>query len=169
MKLFFITITSIFLFSCTSENNIAFVESKKNDLSILVGDFNNFQQFWLENTEDELHREKVNQKHEHIHLKIKSTSVESSFDLEMYTGRKNDQLLGKKTINFAQDSFTTEKGILKSLDGTIKIRGDTLWIDGLGLIPKKMNLTASSGAGIFLVGFNILSQKKKTVPICKEN
>ena len=53
------------------------------------GGFNNFQQYWKENTEDEMHKNKSGSQHRHLHFQIKNLN-ENSWTISVYEGREHN-------------------------------------------------------------------------------
>lgn len=55
-----------------------------------TGDYNNFQQYWKENTEDEIHKDKSGEQHRHLHINITPNQSDSkSWNIVVLEGREN--------------------------------------------------------------------------------
>jgi len=70
----------------------------------LEGSYDNFLQVWKEQTEDAIHRDEVDQLHQHVHVKCKPRAEYGlAFDVEYYSGRNNETQIRKTTLRFTQD------------------------------------------------------------------
>ena len=93
-------------------------ESKINVPQKMTGEWDNFLQYWQENTGDDIHRVKVDQKHSHYHLSI-SEHGKDSVQIEIREGRN-----GKNFIEKLQLSMNDSKK-------SIRIDADTLFVSGI--------------------------------------
>jgi len=101
-----------------------------------VGDFNNFQQFWKENTDDEIHQDKSGQRHRHLHLKIKPLT-ENSLIISVFEGRENSKLIFTQDwvirdgyLHIGESTFTflkTENGF-STQDKSVVFENDCLML-----------------------------------------
>ncbi len=107
----------------------------------LEGSYNNFLQFWKENTEEVLHREQVKSPHPNIHLAIKKKGVDN-YILTTSEGRDEnnkiaEHLLTKNGDNFFMDGaeliYDPESFSLKSEHGEIIISNDAIHWKGYSL------------------------------------
>ncbi len=73
----------------------------------LEGEFNNFQQCWQENTNEAIHRVKIEAPHQHIHSKFKAFEIEGEDDLYFALthreGRDSNKILKQEIWHFWQD------------------------------------------------------------------
>ncbi|MEO1485486.1 MAG: hypothetical protein AAFU57_07060 [Bacteroidota bacterium] len=83
-----------------------------------IGEWDNFQQYWLENTEEDQHREEVETKHRHFVLKI-SMDENGGLLINLYEGRN-----GKNHV----DKFTISPSDMTSLEFNLK--DHTLFVSG---------------------------------------
>ncbi len=83
---------------------------------IFIGEWDNFQQYWLENTAESKHRVETDDKHRHFSLRI-SEKENSSFLVALHEGRNGKHLVEEMTFSEVD---------LSSSD--FKIDKDTLWI-----------------------------------------
>ena len=90
----------------------------QNEEQTLVGHWDNFQQYWLENTADDIHRTETDDKHRHLSLNI-DEGAEGNFSVELREGRNGKNLVEKITLTAADLSGPN-----------FKIEGDTLFVSG---------------------------------------
>ena len=104
-------------------------------LENLEGSYDNFQQYWQENTDDERHVVKSDIPHRHIHIKIKKIdSYRNTFRFSVYEGRNNEDHLEDVEITIADnDILSTDDGII-IMNDSIEIKDDTLYFSNLGSI-----------------------------------
>ena len=139
--------------ACTSSEQS---ENKIEDpLNYVSGSFDNFLQIWKEQTDDELHKDKSDLKHEHVHMQWQALDeIENAYDLSFFSGRNNKNALGKKRIRFVKEegqpmieidghglvniSYTSLG--FKTADGSLQVKGDTLWTTGMGVFPEQKNI-----------------------------
>ena len=67
-------------------------------ISFLNGEFDNFQQAWQENTEEDMHRIEVNEKHRHLHTVFKKHASSS----------ENNFILGTSGVNLNVCFFSSD-------------------------------------------------------------
>ena len=78
-------------------------------VKFLDGEFDNFQQAWQENTEEDIHRIEVTEKHRHLHSvfeKQTSTfnkSTSTTFIIKHHVGRVHPKLIHQSAITFIYD------------------------------------------------------------------
>ena len=77
MRILLLILLLPFLYSCTDKNSQAMSPSELSQA--LIGEYDNFQQCWQENTEEEIHRLKVSKMHKHIHVAIGVGTNENEF------------------------------------------------------------------------------------------
>lgn len=79
-------------------------------IAFFDGAFDNFQQAWQENTEEDLHRVEVEQKHRHIHTIFEkhssSTSNDIHYVLTHYENRNKEVKAGQHYLSVAYDDAT---------------------------------------------------------------
>jgi len=110
------------------------------DINNLIGDYDNFRQYWKENTEEDMHRDDVEKKHHHLHLKIeKLENQDNSLLVQYYSGRNNAHFIdseewllenidGQLTLLIGEISIQldmSEKGVM-SPDGSFVFDGTSL-------------------------------------------
>ncbi|RKR15195.1 hypothetical protein CLV91_1277 [Maribacter vaceletii] len=96
-------------------------KSKKEVLgkdSLLIGEWDNFQQYWQENTEEEIHGIKTDDKHRHLSLKIKEVE-KGTFLIEVREGRNGTVFI--ENLHFTQEDINKNN---------VELKGDTLFIQG---------------------------------------
>jgi len=72
----------------------------------LIGEYDNFQQCWQENTEEEIHRVKVTKQHKHIHIAIGAGTKENEFTFLMYEGRDSTNVVRKESWELKMERDT---------------------------------------------------------------
>ena len=102
--LIFITITII---SCQNKSNVIPNSTNEEEIvNLLLGEFDNFQQCWQENTNEGIHIVKTAEKHRHIHSKFERvfpSDVDSNeyFLLVTHTaGKDTNQILSREVYEF---------------------------------------------------------------------
>ncbi len=124
-RIIIVVLVNVCLFSCntpqskteTGATHIKEAEATSNP----IGEWDNFQQVWLENTAADMHRVDTDKKHQHYHLKISKTGmVPDSISLEITQGRNGKHFVEK--IVLPKDVFSSEN---------INIDGDTLFVKGM--------------------------------------
>lgn len=99
-------------------------ESQKEE-STMIGHWDNFQQYWLENTETDIHRTNTNDKHRHLSLHIEEGDSGKQ-NVEIREGRNGKNLVEK----ISWETESTDYDVLK-------IDGDTLWVSGKSTFQNK--------------------------------
>lgn len=124
--------------------------------SFLPIDFDNFQQYWKQNTEDEIHRDKGPTAHDHVHVKFEASGKsETDFNVDFFTGRNNENKMGQQKWIFKEDAdhqwtvqiddkdaievVAFENGF-EFKDGSFRLRGDTLRMDDFVGLPNKKSV-----------------------------
>jgi len=153
-KSFLILTLALTLFSCqvndqNTENNS---ETFQSPSEFLKGDFDNFQQYWKQNTEDAQHKDQSNDRHEHVHIKfISADTISNRYNVEFYTERNNRNKIGSQnwqfqnendnwTLTIDEDSeikLSVSEDGFKSEDGLIHISGDTLQISDIPFLNQQ--------------------------------
>ncbi len=88
--------------------------SESTEVTSPIGHWDNFQQFWLENTATDIHRMETDDKHRHLSMTI-SKSDNGDFMLELREGRNGKHIVANRTLT------------LKDFSGSeFKMDGDTL-------------------------------------------
>ena len=142
---FYFTIISIILLSipgCMTPK-----DHSKSEFPDLSGSYDNFLQYWKQNTDDEIHREEIDKPHEHIHLKFEKLEDPNVYEVSFFKDRNNTTYLDKKNIRFKTISsaehdnsgigMIKENNIWTSEDKSIEISGDTIRITGLDIYPEQ--------------------------------
>jgi len=153
-KSFLILTLAFTIFSCqvndqhTGNKSEAFPSPSE----FLKGDFDNFQQYWKQNTEDAQHKDQSNDRHEHIHIKfIPDEKKSDRYNVEFYTERNNQNRLGIQnwqfknendnwTLTINEDSeikLSVSEDGFKSEDGLTHISGDTLQISDISFLNQQ--------------------------------
>lgn len=91
----------------------------------LAGTWDNFQQYWLENTETDMHRTETDDKHRHLSLNI-SEDENGHLQAEVREGRNGKNLLEKMPL---PDTILDEPNF--------EMKGDTLYIRGMKHFENK--------------------------------
>ncbi len=126
MKLIWTVLISMLLFSSntsqseTKAGEKSKKETKATSMSNLEGEWDNFQQIWLENTNTDMHRIETDKKHKHYHLTISKTNNKDGFQMEITEGRNGKKFVEK--IILPADAFSSEQ---------VKIDEDTLYVKGM--------------------------------------
>ncbi len=89
-----------------------------NPEKALIGEWDNFQQYWQENTAEKIHGIETNDKHRHLSLKIEETE-DGNLSVEIREGRNGR--------NFVEKLNLFENQVLKE---NMVLNGDTLFITG---------------------------------------
>ncbi len=92
--------------------------TNSNAEEALIGEWDNFQQYWQENTAEEIHGIKTNDKHRHLSLKIEKTE-EGNLSMEIREGRNGKNIIEK--LNLSEN---------RRMNENIVLSGDTLFITG---------------------------------------
>lgn len=108
----------ILFIACKENNTIQTPISKTLQDVAFEGNWDNFQQYWLENTETTIHRMETDDNHRHFSIKIKTTENDT-FLLELREGRNAEHFVATKKLT---------KTDLSGPD--FKIDGDTLYVKG---------------------------------------
>lgn len=114
---------SILVLSC--KNGAKDAVATVNETVNMEGEWDNFQQYWLENTAEAIHRTDTDDKHKHLSLHI-SAAVDESYSVEIREGRNGENLLEKMMLNqsdLASDFFKKD--------------GDTLYVSGKSPFKNK--------------------------------
>lgn len=104
-----------------SKNN----EEISSDLSLIEGEWDNFQQYWQENTEEEIHGIKTDDLHRHLSLKIKKEK-KGTFLIEVREGRNGENFI--ENLHFSMEDLK---------NNNVKLSGDTLFIKGENYFKNK--------------------------------
>lgn len=105
---------ALFIFGCQVQETST--DDSQDTAALPIGEWDNFQQVWLENTDTDMHRVEVAQKHEHYHLAIDSLGQsKDSVLITFSSGRNGRNELGASAVALDQ----------------IKVKQDTLWIEQL--------------------------------------
>lgn len=111
------------------------------NLDWIVGEFNNFQQYWLENTDDEMHRVDTPYRHRHIHLVCEAIDQNKSYALKLYAGRDKKELSTKHILSVENGNVFIDGKIVNTTSeeikgdvGYLRFRDGTLHFSGLGIL-----------------------------------
>jgi len=91
----------------------------------ISGHYNNFQQFWGEHTEDEMHRSNTKLPHRHLHTAIKAVDEGSKFLVSIFEGRNEKSCLVEDSVIIADQLVETMHGC-KTVDGSFSIEDGKL-------------------------------------------
>lgn len=111
--------------ACKETNTTPEITAEMPEVKALEGSWDNFQQYWLENTETDIHRVKTDDKHRHFSISLEE-GTEGDFSMELREGRNGQHLLEKITLTEAD---------LSGPD--FKMDGDTLFIIGRNHFENK--------------------------------
>ncbi|WP_350284620.1 hypothetical protein [uncultured Croceitalea sp.] len=95
------------------------------ETNTLVGTWDNFQQYWLENTDTDMHRVETNDKHRHLSLEI-SEDENGHLQAEIREGRNGKNLIETITLS---DTILDENNF--------EMKGDTVFIKGMKHFENK--------------------------------
>ena len=93
----------------------------------ISGQYNNFQQYWGENTDDEIHKSESENRHRHFHLSIKLSEDSDYYYLDLYEGRNEAIKLSTDRKITVDQILITEKGF-KSIDQSIVCEDGVLFL-----------------------------------------
>lgn len=113
----------------------------------IEGDYNNFQQYWKENTDDEIHRDTSGNVHKHLHVTIRAISTgEQLYEVTYAEGRLNPKTILQqewqlkdviiiidqqaKAIKFTEDGFKTDDGEIEFSNAQLHLSPALLQLDG---------------------------------------
>ncbi len=111
-----VVVFSTLLYSCkeAQTETVVPLEEETN----LIGEWDNFQQYWLENTADDIHRLETNNKHRHLSLRIAAADGDQ-LKVEIREGRNGKTLIKE-----------TDWEDLSAAQTISRIEGDTLYLKG---------------------------------------
>ncbi len=115
-KIVILLAITLFFFSCKetkTKQSIVQIEEQ-----VFEGHWDNFQQYWLENTADDIHRTETDDKHKHFSLSI-SKALEEAPYIEIREGRNGKTLVEKVKLSNEE------------LIASFKLDVDTLWVTGM--------------------------------------
>lgn len=96
-NLILVALVSITFLSC--KKAIEEIPKPQNENSTIIGHWDNFQQYWLENTETEIHRVETNDKHRHLSLDIREIEEDDKIiSIEVREGRNGQSLVEKMKV-----------------------------------------------------------------------
>jgi hypothetical protein len=87
-------------------------QTNSNSLDIFnqyyIGEFDNFQQCWQENTKTDNHRVTIEHKHRHLHTAIRPTSTPYTYTVTHFNGDDTTKILGQRTVKAIQGKTENE-------------------------------------------------------------
>ncbi len=105
--------------SCTETSSD---HKESQEVLIYDGHYDNFLQYWKENTEDEIHRDKSASMHRHLHIRLHQDTLNSELaHLELYEGRNN-----KTQVLVRKIKTQWSEGRLVSDSLELELKGDTV-------------------------------------------
>ncbi|MEP3208186.1 MAG: hypothetical protein ABJN95_03300 [Maribacter sp.] len=125
MKKIVVLVMVVFISSCKEKVDESKPNSETTQAKNLVGTWDNFQQYWLENTETDIHRVKTDDKHRHFSLDILE-GENGHLKAEIREGRN-----GKNPI----ETIPLADNILE--DDNFRLSGDTLYVKGMHHFENK--------------------------------
>ncbi len=131
----------------------------------LEGEFDNFQQCWQENTEEDIHRVEISEKHRLVHSIFKKLSPGNQqdvyFKLSHSENRKVDHIIDEQIIRFSIDK---NENVIYSEHFAVPAFDD---LNQLGDVLEKLSWTLTEGtiSGISLSGNSIFILKNKVLKI----
>lgn len=93
------------------------------NLTDFVGEYNNFQQYWQENTEEEMHRLDTSLPHSHRHLECLLNDDGDALIIKLYKGRAKDNLISEHVLTAVDAMSSDPSGFIKIKDGDICLSG----------------------------------------------
>ena len=69
----------------------------------VTGSYDNFLQYWKQQTEEELHRDGSGEQHDHVHLKIEKQSRDL-YTFSIYRGRNNTEFIGSAEYDLSREN-----------------------------------------------------------------
>lgn len=124
-KLLYTLILSIILVGCKENNTTPEPTPETTKLVSLEGTWDNFQQYWLENTETDIHRVKTDDKHRHLSMVIQEAE-NGGYSAALKEGRNGQQFV---------ETIALSEADLAGPD--FKIDGDTLYVTGRSHFENK--------------------------------
>ncbi len=117
-KTCFSLLLSLLVFACKENNTTPQPIPKTAKTTSFIGTWDNFQQFWLENTETDMHRLETDDKHRHLSMRVQEND-NGGFSVELREGRNGANLVETMTLSEAE---------LAGPD--FRFDGDTLFVTG---------------------------------------
>jgi len=110
-------------------------------LDWLIGEYNNFQQYWQENTEEEIHRVDTAHRHHHRHLECISGENSESVVLKLYAGRAKENLISEHVLKVDSDTVTlngksidANRRSLEMQNGFLKMDNGDIHFSGMEML-----------------------------------
>ncbi len=124
MRHFIVIIITIILFiSCNNNSEKQMHTEAKSDIEF-SGHYDNFLQYWLENTKTDIHRVETEEKHRHLSLNIEETDS-GAYNFEIREGRNGKTLV---------ESIVVTKN---DLTQNVKKIGDTIYVSNMKHFENK--------------------------------
>jgi len=120
-----IVVALIVMLSVSCKETIPVTNTDMTTTKTLVGTWDNFQQYWLENTETDMHRTETDDKHRHLSLKISEDEM-GHLLAEVREGRNGKNLV--ETISLPDNIMDKED---------FEMVGDTLYVGGMKPFKNK--------------------------------
>lgn len=96
-------LAGLFLFSC-QQKKMNPISAEKDLIESLVGEYDNFQQAWQENTKEGLHKVKTEVLHKHVHTVIRETNHADWLYVKQYEGRDSSKVLAESGWHLSKSS-----------------------------------------------------------------
>ena len=103
-----------------------------NNIDHFIGSFDNFQQYWKENTEEEIHKSKSGDIHRHLHIKV-SKKGERELKISIYEGRNNEKHLSEHYVFLDDPKTQIDSNRIATSEGELTLENDVLGVNGFGI------------------------------------
>ena len=101
-------------------------------MNTIIGEYNNFQQYWRENTEEELHKSDCPHPHQLLHLEItKAIGNTDDYHVKIYQGRNKKTLIKESVLEQSSLGF---KSSTENKEEFLSLDSEVLRLSGLGLV-----------------------------------
>jgi hypothetical protein len=106
-----------FLLGCISCIGLSFYQNKTTVEAVdalalfkenFVGEFDNFQQCWQENTKTDNHRITIEHKHKHFHSAMRVTDMPNVYTITHYNGDDTTKIMGQRSVKITQGTGANE-------------------------------------------------------------
>ena len=117
--------------------------NSRMDLGSLIGEYNNFQQYWQENTEEELHRVDAPHQHQHRHLECVYDDSKNNLIIRLHAGRAKGELISEHMFKVENDTILldgkqmkNEGDLISNAEGFIRIENGDIHFSGLEILEQ---------------------------------
>ena len=124
-NIIYLPLLTLFFLACEKKNKPEPKTNATTEAATPIGHWDNFQQYWLENTATDMHRVETNDKHRHLSMTI-AAGENGDFMLELREGRNGKHLVENRRLT--QNDFSGPE---------FRMDGDTLFVSGEGHFKNK--------------------------------